>query len=79
MAGKFEDYAPKKKLFLVTKQDTVLQATGYFVRAVDEKEAEAYVKEGMYIEETSTVTLDTLDSTTKDIVAIHEDGNGQAL
>lgn len=68
-----------QKLYLVTVQDTVLQSTGYFIRAKDEAEALQFQKSGMYIEETSTVTLDTIDSSVKDIIAINENARGQAL
>lgn len=65
------------KLYLVTKQDTVLQATGYLVRAKDEAGAKDSVAKGMYIEETATVTLDLLDTETKDVTEIAAYAEGQ--
>lgn len=64
-------------LFLVTIQDTVLQATGYLVRAEDEEKAKESVAKGFYIEETNTVTLDTITSEEVDITEISEYGKGQ--
>lgn len=64
-------------LFLVTKQDTILQATGYLVRADDAEHAKETVTKGFYIEETNTVTLDTLTSEDVDVTEISEYGTGQ--
>lgn len=67
------------KLYLVTVQDTVLQSTGYFIRAENEAQARELQKNGMYMEETSTITLDTLETEVKDVVMITESAEGQAL
>lgn len=61
-----------KKLYLVVKQDTVLQATGYFVFAKDQEDAKDQVAQGYYIEETATTTLDTLETETKDVTEINQ-------
>ena len=65
------------KLFLVVVQDTVLQATGYLIRAHDEADAKELQAAGMYIEETATTTLDTIDSSVVDVTEINENGKGQ--
>ena len=65
------------KLYLVTKEDTVLQATSYLVRAYDEDHARSLVDGGMYIEETATATMDTLETKTVDVTEINEYGKGQ--
>jgi hypothetical protein len=64
-------------LFLVTKHDTIIQATGYLVRADDAEKAKESVTQGFYIEETATVTLDTLTSEDVDVTEISEYGTGQ--
>lgn len=65
------------KLYLVIKEDTVLQGTGYLVRAASKEKASEYVDKGMYIEETRTEVLDTLDSQTKDVLEISDSAEGQ--
>lgn len=65
------------KLFLVTVQDTVLQATGYLIRATNETQAKQFQANGMYIEETSTAVLDTLDTKVVDVTEILTYGEGQ--
>ena len=58
------------KLWLVVKQDMVLTATGYIVRAHDADDAAATVDAGMYIEETRSEVLDTIESKTVEVVEI---------
>lgn len=65
------------KLFLVVKQDTTIQVTGYLVRAHDEEQARQYVDDGMYIEETSSEVVDTVESTTVQVEEITPEGEGQ--
>lgn len=65
------------KLYLVTVQDTVVQATGYLVRATEEDVAKALVVEGKYIEETSTVTLDNVGTSVINATEISQYGEGQ--
>lgn len=65
------------KLFLVTKQDTVIQMTTYLVRAQDKGDALNLVDAGMYIEETKPETMDTLGTVTTGIEEILPNGNGQ--
>lgn len=65
------------KLFLVIKQDVVVQATSYLVRAHDEDHAKSLVDNGMYIEETKPETLDTLESETVNVTEINPEGIGQ--
>ena len=65
------------KLFLVVVQGTVLQATGYLIRAQDEEDAQALQAAGMYIEETKTDILDTLETNVVDVTEISNDGQGQ--
>ena len=38
------------KLYLVTVQDTVLQGTGYFIRAENSEQAKEFQANGMYAE-----------------------------
>lgn len=66
-----------KTLWLVVKEDTVLQATGYLVRATNAEAAVAFVNDGRYIEETKTETLDTLSSHTASVTEIADIGAGQ--
>ena len=63
---------PPRKTFLVVKQDTVLQATGYIVQAQDVEDAKALVNEGFYMEETKAEVLDTLESVIVDVTEIGE-------
>lgn len=65
------------KLFLVVKQDTVIQATTYLVRAADTDDALEYVEAGMYIEETKPETLDTLGTVTVSVEEVQPEGKGQ--
>ena len=65
------------KLFLVVVQDTVLQSTGYLIRAQDEDDARALQAAGMYIEETRPEVMDTLESSVVDVTEVSENGNGQ--
>jgi hypothetical protein len=65
------------KLFLVVVQDTVLQATGYLIRAADEDDARSCLAAGMYIEETKPEILDTLDTNIVDVTEISEKATGQ--
>jgi hypothetical protein len=65
-----------KRLFLVVKQDTVLQATGYFVFAEDQDKAKALVDKGFYIEETATTQLDLLETETTSITEINQEQFG---
>jgi len=67
----------ESKLWLVVKEDTVLQATGYLVRATTAEDANNYVNDGRYIEETKTETLDTITTRTASITEIAEIGVGQ--
>lgn len=64
-------------LFLVIKEDTVLQVTGYLVRANDQDHAIATVNAGMYIEETAPDTIDTLETRTVSAEEIKPEGTGQ--
>lgn len=66
------------KLFLVTKEDNVVQVTGYLVRAHDKEHAMNLVDAGMYIEETKPETVDTLSSETKTVEEIDPIGEGQS-
>jgi hypothetical protein len=61
------------KLWLVVKQDTIITATGYIVRAHSAEDAEASVNAGMYIEETKAEVLDNIESTTVDVVEIAQE------
>lgn len=65
------------KLFLVVKNDTVIQATTYLVRAHDCDHAKNLVDAGMYIEETKPETMDTIDSMTVIVEEIQSEGIGQ--
>jgi hypothetical protein len=64
-------------IYLVVVQDTVVQVTGYLVRAESKEFAEATVEAGMYIEETAAEVVDTLESTVVDIVQIDPEAKGQ--
>jgi hypothetical protein len=66
------------KLFLVVKNDVVVQATTYLVRAHDESHAKECVDSGMYIEETRPEVLDLLESQTVSVEEIKPEGNGQS-
>lgn len=64
-------------LYIVTKQDTVVQVTSYIVRARDQQHAERLVNDGQYIEETKPETVDHVDT---DLVSVEElelDSEGQ--
>ncbi len=65
------------KLFIVTKQDTIVQMTGYLVRANDETEARDLVSAGMYIEETKTETMELLETFTASVEEVTLNGKGQ--
>jgi hypothetical protein len=65
------------KLFLVTKEDTIIQTRTYLVRAYDENQAERYVDDGMFIEESEPSTIETLNSITGQIEEITSEGIGQ--
>lgn len=65
------------KLFLVVVQDTVLQSTGYLIRAEDENDAKACLSAGMYIEETKPEIMDTLETNIVDVTEISEEATGQ--
>lgn len=66
------------KLFLVVKNDTVIQATTYLVRAHDCDHAKNLVDAGMYIEETKPETVDTIESFTTNVEQIDPEGEGQS-
>jgi hypothetical protein len=66
------------KLFIVVKNDTVIQATSYIVRAYDETHAKDLVDSGMYIEETKPETLDTIDSETVNVEELDPYAEGQS-
>lgn len=66
------------KLFIVVKNDTVIQATSYVVRAYDETHAKDLVNSGMYIEETKPETMDTLHSETVSVEELDPYAEGQA-
>jgi hypothetical protein len=65
------------RIFIVVKNDTVIQSTGYIVRAHDQDDATALVNAGMYIEETSSEVLDTIDSETVIVEEITTNAEGQ--
>jgi len=65
------------KLFLVTKEDTIVQVSTYLVRAYDEEMARSFVDSGMFIEESAPTTLETLESHTRSVEEITPEGNGQ--
>jgi hypothetical protein len=59
-----------KRIFVVTKRDTVEQVRDYIVRAHDKDHAKQCVDAGMFVMEGEPETVDTLDSETLDVTEI---------